>query len=579
MRKTKIICTLGPASEREDVLRKLMIEGMDVARFNFSHGTHEEQLEKLNRVKRLREELNLPVAALLDTKGPEIRLKTFENGKAELKSGGKFTLTTREVVGNSEIVSITYKDLPKDVKAGGRILLDDGLIELSIDEVEDTEIHCTVVNAGVISNQKGVNVPDTVLSMPFISQRDYEDICFGIENGFDFIAASFTRTAEDILEIRKILEEKNCQTINIIAKIENMQGVQNINEIIRVSDGIMVARGDMGVEIPMEEVPVLQKKIIRKVYQAGKQVITATQMLDSMMKNPRPTRAEATDVANAIYDGTSAIMLSGETAAGAYPVEAVQTMVKIAERTEIDINYRRRFSELGTEAITDVTNAISHATCTTGMDLNAAAIITVSKSGRTARMISKFRPTCPIIACTMSPTVWRQLNLSWGVQPLIIEEKGTTDDLFETAVEEAQKKGYVKQGDVTVITAGVPLGVSGTTNMLKVQVVGHILANGEGINKQKVHGRLCVCHSEKEMLQNYQPGDIVVTYDTNNHMLKQLRTASGIVIEKSSLDAHAVTVGLSLDIPVLINVKNATNILKNGVFVNVDCENGFIVAD
>ena len=579
MRKTKIICTLGPASEREDVLRKLMIEGMDVARFNFSHGTHEEQLEKLNRVKRLREELNLPVAALLDTKGPEIRLKTFENGKAELKSGGKFTLTTREVVGNSEIVSITYKDLPKDVKAGGRILLDDGLIELSIDEVEDTEIHCTVVNAGVISNQKGVNVPDTVLSMPFISQRDYEDICFGIENGFDFIAASFTRTAEDILEIRKILEEKNCQTINIIAKIENMQGVQNINEIIRVSDGIMVARGDMGVEIPMEEVPVLQKKIIRKVYQAGKQVITATQMLDSMMKNPRPTRAEATDVANAIYDGTSAIMLSGETAAGAYPVEAVQTMVKIAERTEIDINYRRRFSELGTEAITDVTNAISHATCTTGMDLNAAAIITVSKSGRTARMISKFRPTCPIIACTMSPTVWRQLNLSWGVQPLIIEEKGTTDDLFETAVEEAQKKGYVKQGDVTVITAGVPLGVSGTTNMLKVQVVGHILANGEGINKQKVHGRLCVCHSEKEMLQNYQPGDIVVTYDTNNHMLKQLRTASGIVIEKSSLDAHAVTVGLSLDIPVLINVKNATNILKNGVFVNVYCENGVIVAD
>lgn len=579
MRKTKIICTLGPASESEEVLRKLMIEGMDVARFNFSHGTHEEQLEKLNRVKRLREELNLPVAALLDTKGPEIRLKTFEHGKAELKRGSKFILTTREVIGNSEIVSITYKDLPKDVKAGGRILLDDGLIELYIDEVDDTDIHCTVVNAGTISNQKGVNVPDTILSMPFISQRDYDDICFGVENGFDFIAASFTRTAEDILEIRKILEEKNCQSINIIAKIENMQGVQNINEIIRVSDGIMVARGDMGVEIPLEEVPVLQKKIIRKVYQAGKQVITATQMLDSMMKNPRPTRAEATDVANAIYDGTSAIMLSGETAAGAYPVEAVQTMVKIAERTEIDINYRRRFSEMGTEAITDVTNAISHATCTTGMDLNAAAIITVSKSGRTARMISKFRPTCPIIACTMSRRVWRQLNLSWGVQPLIIEEKDTTDELFETAVEEAQKKGYVKQGDVTVITAGVPLGVSGTTNMLKVQVVGHILANGEGINKQKVHGRLCVCHSDKELIENYQPGDIVVTYDTNNYMLNQLKTASGIVIEKSSLDSHAVTVGLSLDIPVLINVKHAMDVLKSGVFVNLDCENGVIVAD
>lgn len=579
MRKTKIICTLGPSSESEETLRRLMIEGMDVARFNFSHGTHEEQLEKFNLVKRIREELGLPVAALLDTKGPEIRLKTFENDKAELKQGSRFTLTTREVLGNASIVSITYKDLPKDVKPGGRILLDDGLIELLIDDVDDTEIHCTVANSGVISNRKGVNVPDTNLSMPFISQKDYDDICFGIEHGFDFIAASFTRTAEDILQIRKILEEKNCNNISIIAKIENMQGVQNINDIIRVSDGIMVARGDMGVEIPLEEVPVLQKKIIQKVYQAGKQVITATQMLDSMMKNPRPTRAEATDVANAIYDGTSAIMLSGETAAGSYPVEALQTMVKIAERTEIDINYRRRFEEKGTGVITDVTNAISHATCTTGMDLNAAAIITVSKSGRTARMISKFRPTCPIIACTMSESVWRRLNLSWGVQPVIITERDTTDDLFETAVEAAQKKGYVKQGDITVITAGVPLGVSGTTNMLKVQVVGHILANGEGINKQKVRGRLCVCHSKEDLVKKYQPGDIVVTQDTDNAMLNQLKTASGIVIEKGSLDAHAVTVGLSLDIPVLLNVKNATDILKTGVFVNLDCENGVIVAD
>ena len=579
MRKTKIICTLGPSSESEETLRRLMIEGMDVARFNFSHGTHEEQLEKFNRVKRIREELGLPVAALLDTKGPEIRLKTFENDKAELKQGSRFTLTTREVLGNASIVSITYKDLPRDVKPGGRILLDDGLIELLIDDVDDTEIHCTVANSGVISNRKGVNVPDTNLSMPFISQKDYDDICFGIEHGFDFIASSFTRTAEDILQIRKILEEKNCNNISIIAKIENMQGVQNINDIIRVSDGIMVARGDMGVEIPLEEVPVLQKKIIRKVYQAGKQVITATQMLDSMMKNPRPTRAEATDVANAIYDGTSAIMLSGETAAGAYPVEALQTMVKIAERTEIDINYRRRFEEKGTGVITDVTNAISHATCTTGMDLNAAAIITVSKSGRTARMISKFRPTCPIIACTMSESVWRRLNLSWGVQPVIITERETTDDLFETAVEAAQKKGYVKQGDITVITAGVPLGVSGTTNMLKVQVVGHILANGEGINKQKIRGRLCVCHSKEDLVKEYQPGDIVVTQDTDNTMLNQLKTASGIVIEKGSLDAHAVTVGLSLDIPVLLNVKNATDILKTGVFVTLDCENGVIVAD
>lgn len=578
MRKTKIICTLGPASENEDVLRKLMLEGMDVARFNFSHGTHEEQLEKLHRVEHIREELGLPVAALLDTKGPEIRLKQFEKGKVELKKGSKFTLTTRDIMGNQDIVAITYRDLPKDVKAGNRILLDDGLIELRVNSVEDTDIHCTVENAGMISNQKGVNVPDANLSMPFISQKDYEDICFAIEHGFDFIAASFTRSAEDIMEIRKILSEKNCNSINIIAKIENMQGVQNINEIIRVSDGIMVARGDMGVEIPMEEVPVLQKKIIRKVYQAGKQVITATQMLDSMMKNPRPTRAEATDVANAIYDGTSAIMLSGETAAGSYPVEALQTMVKIAERTEMDINYRRRFSELSTGSITDVTNAISHATCTTGMDLNAAAIITVSKSGRTARMISKFRPTCPIIASTMSQQVFRQLNLSWGVMPIIIQEKGTTDDLFETAVEAAQEAGYVKQGDVTVITAGVPLGVSGTTNMIKVQVVGHILANGMGINKRKVRGQLCVCHSREELVSNYQPGDIIVIHDTDNLMMEQLKTAAGIVIEKRGVDAHAVTVGLSLDIPVLINVKNATDILKSGVFVDLDCENSVIVA-
>ena len=579
MRKTKIICTLGPASESEEVLKKLMLEGMNVARFNFSHGTHEEQLEKLNRVKRLREELNLPVATLLDTKGPEIRLKQFENGKIELKRDQKFTLTTREVVGNEEIVSITYKDLPKDVSAGGKILIDDGLIELLIDDIKDTDIHCTVLNGGIVSNQKGVNVPDTVLSMPFISQRDYEDICFGIENDFDFIAASFTRTADDIMQIRKILEEKNCQTINIIAKIENMQGVQNINEIIRVADGIMVARGDMGVEIPLEEVPVLQKKIIEKVYKAGKQVITATQMRDSMIKNPRPTRAESTDVANAIYDGTSAIMLSGETAAGAYPVEALQTMVKIAERTEIDINYRRRFTARSTDVMTDVTNAISHATCTTGMDLNAAAIITVSKSGRTARMISKFRPTCPIIACTMSKNVYRQLNLSWGVEPVMIEESDTTDALFERAVEAAQKHGYVKQGDITVITAGVPLGVSGTTNMLKVQVVGHILANGEGINKQKVHGRLCVCHSKEDLINSYQPGDIVVAKDTDNEMMKQLKSATGIVVENGSFDAHAVTVGLSLDIPVLLNVKQATDILKTGVFVSLDCENGVIVAD
>ena len=388
LRKTKIICTLGPATDRDDVLRQLMIEGMNVARFNFSHGSHEEQGERLKKVQELREELNLPIATLLDTKGPEIRLRELEGGKAELVAGQKFVLTTEEMIGNAQKVSITYKELVKDVQPGSRILIDDGLIALDVEEVDDTEISCRVINGGMISNKKGVNVPDVELSMPYISEKDYQDIVFGIENDFDFIAASFVRTADDVMQIRKIFAEKNCRNVNIISKIENMQGVQNIDEIIQVSDGIMVARGDMGVEIPLEDVPSIQKMIIKKVVNAGKQVITATQMLDSMMKNPRPTRAEATDVANAIYDGTSAIMLSGETAAGMYPVESVKTMVKIAVRTEQDINYTARFKQREAEA-PDITNAISHATCTTAMDLDAAAIITVTWSGETARMISR----------------------------------------------------------------------------------------------------------------------------------------------------------------------------------------------
>ena len=578
MRKTKIICTLGPASENEEVLRKLIIEGMDVARFNFSHGSHEEQKIKLERLVRLREELQMPVAALLDTKGPEIRLGTFADGPVKLKRGNKFTLTTRDVPGNEGIVSVSFKDLPKDLQVGDRVLIDDGLVELVVDEVDETDIHCTVSNAGVVSDKKGVNVPNVKVSMPFISEQDYKDICFGIENNFDFIAASFTRTADDILEIRRILEKKKCHSINIIAKIENMQGVDNIDDIIRVADGIMIARGDMGVEIPLEEVPVIQKKIIRKVYEAGKQVITATQMLDSMMKNPRPTRAEATDVANAIYDGTSAIMLSGETAAGMYTVEVLKTMVKIATRTEKDINYEHRFREFEGGRRIDATNAISHATCTTSMDLKASAIITVTKSGGTARMISKYRPTCPIIACAMTDNVCRQLNLSWGVRPLVIEEKKSTDDLFNHAVDMAQAKGYVKQGDVVVITAGVPLGISGTTNMIKVHVVGHILATGNGINKRKTCARLCVCKTKEDLINQYKSGDIIVISETDNKMMEQIKTASGIVVEDKNENGHAVTVGLSLDIPVIIDVDNATDILKTGAVVTIDSENGVIVA-
>lgn len=472
MRKTKIICTLGPSTMDDDILKKLMLEGMNVARLNFSHGDHEQHGKTLDRIKRMRDELGLPVASLLDTKGPEIRVRSFENDKIILEPGQKFILTTREVMGNQDIASITYLDLPKDIHAGMKILIDDGLIELNILEVGETDIVCQVENGGTVSNNKGVNVPNCNLSMPFISSKDYEDIIFGIEQGVDFIAASFVRTSEDILEIKEILNKQKCTNIKLIAKIENMQGVQNIDKIIQVSDGVMVARGDMGVEIPMEDVPVLQKKIIKKCISAGKIVITATQMLDSMMKNPRPTRAEATDVANAIYDGTSAIMLSGETAAGIYPVESLQTMVKIAERAEEDINYRSRFSQSREFVKPDVTTAISHATCTTSMDLDAKAIITVTSSGRTAHMISKYKPDCPIIGCTSNASVWRQLNLAWGVIPLIIPEYQNTRDLFNSSVVAANKAGHVKKGEIVVLTAGVPIGIKGTTNILKVQIVG-----------------------------------------------------------------------------------------------------------
>lgn len=467
MRKTKIICTIGPASESEERLKELMLAGMNVARFNFSHGTHEEHKKKFDRVIKVSNELGLPVATLLDTKGPEIRLKDIEGGKTEIVSGQKFILTTEEVLGNNEKVTITYKNLANDISVGTTILIDDGLIEMVVDAIEETDIICTVINGGPISNHKGVNVPGAELSMPYISDVDRSDIMFGCDMGFDFIAASFVRCREDILEIRKILDQHGSH-MKIIAKIESMQGIRNLEDILTVSDGIMVARGDLGVEIPMEEIPVVQKQMIKMAEAQGKHVITATQMLESMIKNPRPTRAETTDIANAIYDGTTAIMLSGETAAGTYPVEAVKTMAKIAERSEQDIDYNSRMKKREHIDNFDVTTAISHATCTTAMDLKAAAIITVTISGFTAGMISRYKPNCPIIACSVSPRICRQLNLSWGVTPIWIARESTTDDLFDVAVRAAEEAGYIQKGDKVVLTAGVPLGVSGKTNMLRV---------------------------------------------------------------------------------------------------------------
>lgn len=467
MRKTKIVCTIGPACESEERLREMMLAGMNVARFNFSHGTQAEQKEKFERVIKVRKELGLPVATLLDTKGPEIRLRDFEGGKAELIAGQQFILTTEEIMGTAEKAAITYENLKNDISVGTTILIDDGLIEMQVEDIQGKEIICRVINGGFVSNHKGVNVPGAVLSMPYINETDRSDILFGIEMGYEFIAASFARCKEDILELKQILDAHGSD-MKIIAKIENMQGIENLEEILEVSDGVMVARGDMGVEVPLEEVPILQKKMISMANAKGKHVITATQMLESMIKNPRPTRAETTDIANAIYDGTTAIMLSGESAAGSYPVEAVKTMARIAECAEKNIDYRDRMRHNDEGNQLEITTAIAYATCTAAMDLGAAAIITVTMSGYTAEAISRFKPQCPIVGCAINERVCMQLNLLWGVSPLMTQEEDTTEELFAAAVEEAKKAGYVKVGDTVVITAGVPLGVAGTTNMIHV---------------------------------------------------------------------------------------------------------------
>lgn len=577
MRRTKIVCTLGPATDDPKVLKALMINGMNVARLNFSHGNHEEQKKRVIMFKELREKLKLPIAMLLDTKGPEIRIKTFKNAPITLKEGNFFTLTSREVEGTEEIVSVTYANLPKDVSKGCRILIDDGLIEMVVADIKnDTDIVCKVINTGEVGNNKSINLPGTSIRIPYMSEKDKGDILFAIENDFDFIAASFVRDSVDVLEIKKILEENNGENIHIISKIENMEGVNNIDSILRVSDGIMVARGDLGVEIPLEEIPVVQKMLIEKCCLAGKKSITATQMLDSMIRNPRPTRAEVTDVANAIYDGTSGIMLSGETSIGKYPVETVKTMASIAVYTEQSINYKKRFSTLNIGQVDNITNAISHATCTTAHDIGAAAIITVTQTGYTARMISKFRPACPIISTTTEKNVFYHLALSWGVMPVLSEPKATTDELFDHAVDKAIETGLVQNGDIAVITAGVPVGVSGTTNILKVHLVGDVLVKGHGVSHQSVSGKLCVADSEESALKEFEKGDILVVPKTTNLLLSIMKHASGIITEEDGITSHAAIVGMTLDIPVVVGAAHATEILKSGTIITIDGERGFV---
>ena len=488
-KKTKIVCTLGPASDSEEVLTQLVENGLNVCRFNFSHGDHAEQKVRMDTAKKVREKLNVPVALLLDTKGPEIRTGKFADPEVLLEQGQQFIVTMDEVLGTKEKCTVSYKELVNDVKVGDTILIDDGLVGLRINEIKGNDIICTVENSGIVKNHKGVNLPGVKINLPALTPKDISDIEFGIEQDIDFIAASFVRKASDVLAIREILENNNATHIQIISKIENQEGVENLDEILQVSDGLMVARGDLGVEVPTEEMPIIQKDMIRKCNELGKPVITATQMLDSMIRNPRPTRAEVTDVANAIYDGTDAIMLSGETAAGKYPVEAVKVMASIAKRIEETLNYEEILKERNLKGST-VTDAISYATCTTAVELNASAIVSSTSSGYTARMVSKFRPKTPIIAATDSDRTRRQLALSWGVYSVHSSKAENTDEVIEYSINASKESEYINQGELVVVTAGVPVGESGTTNLIKVHVISEEISTGMGVGRETVEGKV-----------------------------------------------------------------------------------------
>ncbi|CEP91355.1 pyruvate kinase [[Clostridium] sordellii] len=574
IKKTKIVCTLGPASQSEETLTQLVENGLNVCRFNFSHGSHEEHKERFDTAKKVREKLNKPIAILLDTKGPEIRTGNFDAPEVLLEEGQKFIITMKDIMGTKDICTVSYKGLAEDVTTGDTILIDDGLVGLRVEEVKGEEIHCVVENSGIVKNHKGVNVPRVKINLPALTEKDVSDIEFGIGQGIDYIAASFVRKASDVLAIREVLEKNNATDVQIISKIENQEGVDNIDEILKVSDGIMVARGDLGVEIPTEEIPIVQKMIIRKCNQLGKPVVTATQMLDSMIRNPRPTRAEVTDVANAIYDGTDAIMLSGETAAGKYPVEAVKTMATIAKRTEETLNYNELLVNKKLADI-NVTDAISHATCTTAIDLNASAIITSTSSGHTARMVSKFRPECPIIAATNDDKVMRRLALTWGVYPIIAKEATNTDEVVENSINAAKEASYLENGELVVITAGVPVGVSGTTNLIKVHVISEEITNGIGVGSKTVEGRVRLVNSPSEVLE-FEEGDIIVTRMTDADMNAYIEKCGAIITEDGGMTCHAAIVGINLDKPVVVSAKNIKSLVKDGEVVTVDASRGVI---
>ena len=575
LRKTKIVCTIGPATESEALLREMINIGMNVARLNFSHGTHAEHQVKVDLIKKLRVKLKQPIALLLDTKGPEVRTGDFEH-PAELIEGSSIRITNEDILGNESQFSVSYKNLHEDLKIGSQILIDDGLVALSVTEIDGKDLICRVLNGGTVSSRKSINLPETVIHLPALTKQDELDIAFAVEQGFDFIAASFVRKASDVMEIKSLLEKLGGGDVQVISKIENREGVSNFDSILAVSDGIMVARGDLGVEIPAHEVPTIQKHLIKSSYLAGKPCITATQMLDSMIRNPRPTRAEASDVANAILDGTSAIMLSGETAAGKYPLEALRMMDEIASYTEQNTHYWERFENGKINMTPTVANAVSHACCTTAKDLKAKAIIAVTHAGRTARLLSRFRPGCPIIATTVKEKAYYQLGLSWGVIPFHVDEIKNTDELFELGKAVAVESGVVENGDLVVVTGGTPVGMSGTTNTLKVLNIGSVLAKGISVGRGQISGEVLLVTTETNKDRAFSGNYILVADSTDRSMIPLMRKAAAIIVEDPDDKNHAVTVGETLDIPVVYACENATRILKNGAVITIDTETGII---
>ncbi len=574
MCRTKIVCTLGPATDNQEIIRSLIERGMNVARLNFSHGSREEHLSRILMVREEARALGRQVAIMQDTRGPEIRTGKLKEGKIRLQNGQKFILTTREVIGDENRVQVSFTGLPEEVKVGDRILLSDGFIQLKVEEVIEQDVVCLVVYGGELGEKKGVNIPGVRTKMPFMDDQDVADVKFGLDCGVDIIAASFVTAPEDVLEIRRLVEEHNT-VVDIIAKIESRDGVNRLDEIIKVADGVMVARGDLGVDIPTEEVPLVQKAIIEKCNDAGKVVIIATQMLESMTNSPRPTRAEASDVANAIFDGADAIMLSGETAAGRYPLDAVETMTRIARRTEEVLSYSEILARRHLQGKKSVTDAISYATCATAEDLGVSAIITATQSGSTARMVSRHRPRAVIVAATPEEGVARRLSLVWGVNPLLVKKTEGTDQMIEESVTAALKAGLVREGEMVVITAGVPTGGPGTTNLLKVHMVAEVLLTGTGVGEGSASGVVRLVERPEDVA-NFEVGDILVTRSTNREFVPIFEKAGAVLVEEGGLTSHAAIVGLSLGVPVVVGVEGVMEKLEAGALVTVDTARGQI---